>query len=79
MNDQIPEPSPAFKGLMYGIAFGVLMFASMVSGSAHAATAFFSHETYSGGLTKQCHYKYLNETYTITVSNVSLCPLSIEV
>lgn len=36
MNNQIPEPSPAFKGVMYGIAFGVLMFASMVSGSASA-------------------------------------------
>lgn len=46
---------------------------------AFAATAFFSHETYSGGLTKQCHYKYLSERYTITVRSTSICPLTIEV
>ena len=51
----------------------------LVCSPAFAGTAFFSHETWNGGMTKQCHYTYLNEMYTITVNNVSLCPLTIEV
>ena len=46
---------------------------------AHAATAFFSHETYSGGQTKQCHYRYLSEMYTINVKSYDICPITIEV
>jgi hypothetical protein len=51
----------------------------LVSAPAFAATAFFSHETTGQGMTKQCHYKYLGEMYSITISRVKICPLTIEV
>lgn len=47
--------------------------------SAQMRTAFFTHETHGGGLTKQCHYQSLGERYSITVNSVSICPLSIQV
>jgi hypothetical protein len=31
------------------------------------------------GMTKQCYYNYAGSTYTITVSSVQLCPMTIEV
>lgn len=46
---------------------------------AHAGTAFFQYEIQTGGITKQCVYDYLGSTYTLTVSNVSICPLNIQV
>ena len=51
----------------------------LVSVNAQAATAFFSHEILSGGMTKQCVYNYLGSTYVRTQSTVSSCPLTIEV
>jgi hypothetical protein len=41
-------------------------------------TAFKSGENVTG-LTKQCFYNGLGNTYTRTISSVSLCPLSIQV
>jgi hypothetical protein len=52
---------------------------TLAASSAYAATAYFSHESNSGGLTKQCHYKYLSEMYSITVRSTKICPLTIEV
>ena len=47
--------------------------------SASAGTAFFVREIQTGGMTKQCVYDYLGNTIVITVSAVSICPLSIQV
>jgi hypothetical protein len=44
-----------------------------------AGTAFFAYEDNTGGMTKQCVYDYLGSTYTITISSVASCPLSIPV
>lgn len=41
-------------------------------------TAFLSGER-TTGMTKVCFYDYLGDTYTKTVSAVSLCPLSVRV
>ena len=49
----------------------------LISLSAYAGTAFFQYEVNTGGMTKQCVYDYLGSVYTITVSSVSLCPLTI--
>ena len=58
----------------------VLALALLLSAaSAFAGTAFFVREINTGGFTKQCVYDYLGNTYVITVSAVSLCPLTIEV
>ena len=51
----------------------------LLAGSAYAATAYFSHEIDTGGMTKQCVYTYLGNTYTITVKSYQLCPMSIQV
>jgi len=34
---------------------------------------------YTTGMTKQCIYDGLGNQYTITISSVSLCPLTIDV
>jgi hypothetical protein len=47
--------------------------------AAYAGTARFTHETVGNGMTKQCHYRYLNESYSITVNRTKLCPLTIQV
>jgi hypothetical protein len=44
-----------------------------------AALPFFVREVQTGGMTKQCVYDYLGSEYVVTVSAVSLCPLSIRV
>lgn len=31
------------------------------------------------GMTKQCYYNYLGSTKTLTISSVSLCPLTVQV
>jgi hypothetical protein len=40
--------------------------------------AFFTGEE-NTGLTKQCYYEYLGDTYTKTMSSIALCPLSVRV
>lgn len=49
------------------------------SAAAMAGNAFFVREESTGGMTKQCVYDYLGSTYTITVSNVAMCPLTLPV
>lgn len=61
------------------IAILCVLLAAAAAQAQYTVTAFFSHETNAGGLTKQCHYKYLNEFYSITVSNTEICPLQIQV
>jgi hypothetical protein len=51
----------------------------LITATAYAGTAHFTHETQGMGMTKQCHYKYLGEVYSITISKVKLCPLTIRV
>ncbi len=51
---------------------------ALIAGQAIAGTAFFKYER-TTGMTKQCVYDYLGSEYTITVSSVALCPLSIQV
>lgn len=53
--------------------------AALLPTIALAGTAFFVREVQTGGTTKQCVYNYLGNTHVITISNVKLCPLSIEV
>lgn len=57
------------------IGLAILLGAS----AAFAGSAFFQYEVNTGGMTKQCVYDYLGSTYTITVSSVSMCPLTIPV
>lgn len=45
---------------------------------ALAGTAFFKYARVTG-MTQQCVYDYLGNEYTITISAVQLCPLSIQV
>ena len=51
----------------------------LVTATAHAGTAFFVREINTGGMTKQCVYDYLGNTYVITVPAVSMCPMNIQV
>ena len=51
----------------------------LLSASAYAATAYFTHEINTGGMTKQCVYNYAGNTYTITVKSYQLCPMTIQV
>lgn len=60
---------------MKKLLIGLLLLPSL----AYAATAYFSHEVRTGGMTKQCVYTYLGSTYVITISAIKLCPLTIEV
>ena len=46
--------------------------------AASYGTAFKTGEV-TRGMTKTCYYDYLGSQYTKTVSNVSLCPLTIRV
>lgn len=55
-----------------------LLIGLSLSLAAQAGTAFFQYEQITG-LTKQCVYDYLGNRYTITISAVSLCPLTIQV
>jgi len=57
----------------------IFLAAVLLAMKAFAGTALFDHEEDTGGMTKQCVYDYLGSTYTITVSNVTICPLSIPV
>lgn len=34
---------------------------------------------YTSGMTRQCIYESIGNTYTITIKNYQLCPLNIEV
>jgi len=57
----------------------VLLFAFLLLPlTASAGTAFFQYEI-TTGMTKQCVYDYMGSTYTITISAVKLCPLTINV
>lgn len=56
----------------------LLLILMLVSMNANAATAFFSYE-HPTGMTKQCVYTYLMDTYTLTLSRLSICPLTIQV
>ena len=56
----------------------LLLIVLLLSSPAFAARAFYVGETKSG-MTKQCHYEYLGERYSITIANYKLCPMSIEV
>jgi len=49
-----------------------------VSFAAHAGTAYLKSEQITG-MTKQCYYDYLGNTYTRTVKSHELCPMSIQV
>ncbi len=51
----------------------------LMSGVAFAGTAFFTHETTSGGLHKVCYYDYLGDEVAITVRSHKICPLTIQV
>jgi hypothetical protein len=44
--------------------------------SAYACTAFFKYE-YTSNMNKICVYDHLGSDYAITVSAVSLCPLTV--
>lgn len=76
MNDQF-EPSPAFKGVMMGIAFGLLVFASMVSGSAHASgwwkTAEWQAQDPYGNAIVVCQWTNSRGQVTQT-QGMSFCP-----
>lgn len=61
------------------IGFGVVVLMALgVPASAQSTTGFKTGEQ-TTGLTKQCIYNALGSTYTVTVSSVTLCPLSIKV
>lgn len=56
-----------------------LLFAGVLTAlSAHAGTAFYTHESTSG-MKKICYYDYLGDTIAITIVAVALCPLTIQV
>jgi len=56
----------------------LLIALTMAAGIAHAGTAFFQYARQTG-MTQQCVYDYLGNEYTITISAVSLCPLTIQI
>jgi hypothetical protein len=62
------------KAILASALFAVLLYAA----AAHACTAFFKYERTSG-MNKICVYNHLGSDYAITVSNISLCPLNIQV
>jgi hypothetical protein len=51
----------------------------LASGTAYAGTAFFKYEINDSGMTKQCVYDHIGNTYTITIKSYQLCPLTIQV
>ena len=52
--------------------------APIATASGQGVTAFKTGEQ-TTGMTKQCYYSFGASRYTQTVSNINLCPLSIEV
>lgn len=57
----------------------LILAALLLSQSAFAGVAFFKYERPSTGFYKVCVYDYLGDEIAITVSSVSLCPLTIQV
>jgi hypothetical protein len=57
----------------------LVLITAVASQAMAGGTAFFVREVQTGGMTKQCVYDYLGSEYVVTVSTVSLCPLSIRV
>jgi hypothetical protein len=62
----------------YLVALAGVLVIAFSAADAQGRTAYFTHETING-LTKQCHYDYLGEVYSITISVTKLCPLTIQV
>jgi len=56
----------------------LLIALTLAAGTAYAGMAFFQYER-TTGMTKQCVYDYLGSEYTITISAISLCPLTIQI
>ncbi len=63
--------------LLFHVAFLGSLLVSVPT-NAQTVTAFKAGE-YQTGMTKQCFYNALGSTHTLTVSSVSLCPLSVQV
>ena len=60
--------------------FGSILLLSMVSPSmvANSATTCFKTGEQTSGMNKICYYNCMGSTAAITISSVSLCPLSIQ-
>ena len=54
------------------------LFLLLLAAPAYAGTAFFKYEI-PGNLYKTCVYDYMGDDISITISSVSLCPLTIQV
>jgi len=56
----------------------LLIALTLAASTAYAGTAFFQYARQTG-MTQQCVYDYLGNEYTITISGVAICPLTIQV
>jgi len=56
-----------------------LLLAVLLPSVAVAALAFFKYEKPNGSMYKDCIYKYLDRSYTLTISRSRMCPLTLEV
>lgn len=61
-----------------GLIIGIATTVSANGVGAQTATAFKTGEE-TTGMTKQCSYNALGNDYTLTISSVRLCPLTIKV
>lgn len=52
--------------------------AAATASTARTVTAFFKREE-TTGMTKQCYYDALGNTYVLTLSSIALCPLNTQV
>jgi hypothetical protein len=62
----------------HAVLIAFLTLAASHSTAAQSTTAFKKGEQ-TTGMTKQCYYDALGSGYTITVSSIDLCPLTIQV
>ena len=58
--------------------FAAFVIGMSMSLSAYAGIAFLKGEM-TTGMTKQCFYDYLGNTYTRTIQSYQLCPTSINI
>ncbi len=66
------------RGRSLLVVLSVLVLCATHVATAQLATAFKTGEE-TTGMTKQCYYDALGNGYTLTLSSVQLCPLSIQV
>lgn len=73
-----PKTADSMRLNRLGFVFTLLCVVPVSSAAAQSITAYKTGEQ-TTGTTKQCFYDALGNPYTVTISSIKLCPLSIRV